>query len=335
MASSGVMSSAPRPPASSAASSIASRGWTAVAPAAIAIASPWTSRMSAGVDEDIGATSETGGTERRVHRPDGQDGRHRRSVERHRSVADREELDRPGLDREQRLRREPVEGLGQPVGSVGGRPRSRRADAPGAVRSDRQGRRVGDDRSIESNGPRRGRDPAEQRRPPTDLDVEVHDRPLALRVDRRVRDLGERLAQVVRDGSVDPCPAGRRRVVAHAPERLLRLEDHRPDVESSALRVESSEVAERRRGQSVGIVDADATRANGGRSIGDRRPRGVGSPRPTKDLGLRLDVLEDRAPTRIDEQQLTRAQTPEADRLGRRRSGRRPPRTRRPRAGRG
>ena len=45
--SAGVIASAPRVPASSAASSIARRGWTAVAPTARTIAIAWTSRMSA------------------------------------------------------------------------------------------------------------------------------------------------------------------------------------------------------------------------------------------------------------------------------------------------
>ena len=47
MVSAGVIVSAPRVPASSAASSIASRGWTAVAPTASSIAIAWTSRTSA------------------------------------------------------------------------------------------------------------------------------------------------------------------------------------------------------------------------------------------------------------------------------------------------
>ena len=105
---------------------------------------------------------------------------------------------------------------------------------------------VRDDRAGQPQGPRPARRSAEERRPTAELHAQVHDDPLALRVDRRVRDLGERLAEVVGDRAVEPPAAGRRRVVAHAPQRLVRLERHRLDVESGALGVEAGQVAERR-----------------------------------------------------------------------------------------
>jgi len=43
--------------------------------------------------------------------------------------------------------------------------------------------------------------------PPPQIDRQVHHDPLALRVDRWVRDLGERLAEMVGDGPVDPAEA--------------------------------------------------------------------------------------------------------------------------------
>ena len=103
---------------------------------------------------------------------------------------------------------------------------------------------VDDDRPLQAHGPWRARRPAEQRRPPAELHPKVHDHALAFRVDRRVRDLGEGLAEVVGDRPVEPAATRRRGVVAHAPERLVALERHRLDVEPGAFRVEAGEVAQ-------------------------------------------------------------------------------------------
>ena len=88
-----------------------------------------------------------------------------------------------------------------------------------------------------------GADP-EQRRPATEFHPEVHDDPLAFRIYRRIGDLRERLAEVVGDGPVEPGAAGRRGVVAHAPERLVGFERHGLDVETGAFGIEAREVTQ-------------------------------------------------------------------------------------------
>ncbi len=87
-----------------------------------------------------------------------------------------------------------------------------RADKPTEVR---------DDRALEPQRARPARRPTQQCRPSTELDPQVHHDPLALRVDRRVRDLRERLAQVVGDRPIESPSTRGRRVVAHAPQRLV------------------------------------------------------------------------------------------------------------------
>ena len=95
----------------------------------------------------------------------------------------------------------------RPAGPVGGGPgRVERRGRAGRRRRARRAGRRGRRRSAGArrSGPRAARRPAEQRRPPAELDPQVHHDPLALGVDRRVRDLGERLAEVVGDRPVEP-----------------------------------------------------------------------------------------------------------------------------------
>ena len=93
---------------------------------------------------------------------------------------------------------------------------------------------VGDDRALEAQRPWTARRPAEERRPAAELDPEIHDDPLPLGIDGRVRHLSERLTEVVSHGPIEAASARRRRVVAHAPDRIRtgpahRLE-HQPQV---------------------------------------------------------------------------------------------------------
>ena len=136
------------------------------------------------------------------------------------------------------------------------------------------------------------RRPTEQRRAPAELDPQVHDDPLALGVDRRVRDLREGLAEVVGDRPVEAAATGRRRVVAHAPQRLVALERHRLDVEPGALGVEAGEVAQdvvgrRRRRRATGRRRRRAIRSSYDRSGGvvDRAARGAPRPWPRRPRG--------------------------------------------------
>ena len=191
---------------------------------------------------------------------------------------------------------------------------------------------IGDDRSLEPQRPRCRWPPTEQRWTPAEVDSEVHDDPLALGVDRRVGDLGERLAEVIDDPSVERAPAGRRRVVAHAPQRLVALDRHRPDVEPEPLRVEPDEVAQRRcrrrpgsgpwRG--AGPRRSPGCRRGPGSQDDLRHPIDVGvsraavGPRAPKEGRLRVGVLEDPSPRRVDKQHLARPETSAADDFGRR-----------------
>ena len=243
---------------------------------------------------------------------------------------DRQPVDRPGgVGQDEEVRAAPRGGHG-----VAGQPIEGGLEASGPVRRipgrverpdrgptcpDRveQPVQVDDDRALEAHGPRRARQPAEQRRPPAELDPEVHDDPLALRVDRRVRDLGERLAEVVGDRPVEAAATGRRRVVAHAPERLVALERHRLDVEPGALGVEAGEVAQDVVGRGSRVRRGPRDRHRGGDPVLVDRARRVVDRQRAERPGLGLGVLEDRPPARLDEQQLARAEPAAPDGLGR------------------
>ena len=202
----------------------------------------------------------------------------------------------PRPARPRRPRRQTVEGRVQPAGPGRRRPRSRRASrtrsgARSAPSSPSRSTTIGRARRTR---PRAARRPAEERRPPAELDPQVHHDPLALGVDGGVRDLGERLAQVVGDRPVEPAAARRRRVVAHAPERLVALERHRLDVEPARARRRARRDSAGR-GRSAVVPRAAAPRPD--LPSGPRGPAAaaswIGSAR--QGPGLRLGVLEDRA----------------------------------------
>ena len=113
---------------------------------------------------------------------------------------------------------------------------------------------------------------AQERRPAAELHLEVHDRAFALGVDRRVGDLGERLAEVVAGGTRDARPPGERRVVAHAPQRLVRVERHRPHVEAQLLGVQPEQVAQGggRRGDALGRRGGGSVGGGVGRRHGNQ-----------------------------------------------------------------
>ena len=125
-------------------------------------------------------------------------------------------------------------------------------------------REVGHERGGEAQRPPVRRQRREELRPSTQVDRQVHHDPLALRVDGRVGDLREALAQVVGDRSIHVRGAGRGRVVAHGPQRLVRLEGHRLDVQPLSLGVEAGDPARRE------------WRGRGGRDDGQRHRPGLG-----------------------------------------------------------
>ncbi len=278
-ASSAVSSSAPREPAVSIASSTASHGTAAVAPAARAIAREWTSRMSAAStrmsDRPRRPASVSAVFTAPTARTDGIGSR----------VAENERSDRTRSSVRPRAARDGGDGEALEGGLESAWPGGRIPGRiePGDPARERVEQRVeiGDDRPVEAQRPRPAggpRRPAEQRRAPPEVDPHVHDRPLALRVDRRVRHLGERLAEVVRDRPIDAGEPRRRRVVAHRPERLVAVEDHRLDVEARLLRVEAGEVAERR-GRPVGRPRAQCRR---GRAAARRGSAAAGGGAPSR-----------------------------------------------------
>ena len=244
------MSSAPRVPATSAASRIASHGWTARAPAAIAMASAWTSRMSAAsrtmsvrprrpASVNAACTAPAASTDGTGRRP----GSGTRSDTSTATAPVRAAPTAASASRDN--------AASSPSGPASARPgRIERDHAPRAEatqRARRPGRSATIGRLSRIDRPRRRR-PAEQRRAPPDMDPEIDDEPLPLGVDRRVRDLGERLLEMIGGSSLDAAVTGRRRVVAHAPERLVTLARHRPDVEPEALGIESRQVPATGRG---------------------------------------------------------------------------------------
>ena len=206
-----------------------------------------------GADRDVGPPAQAGGGQRGVDGARGQDRGDRQPVDRPGGVGQDEEgrLAARGRDR---LGRQPIEGSGESLRAgrrIPGRVERPNRGPPLAHRTE-QARQVDHDRPLEADRPRRTRRPTEQRRAPAELDPQVHHHALALGVDGRVRDLREGLAEVVGDRPVEAPAARRRRVVAHAPQRLVALERHRLDVEPGALGVETGEVAHdvvgRRRG---------------------------------------------------------------------------------------
>ena len=266
-----------------------------------------------GVHEEVRSPAEAGLGERGVDGSGGEDRRDRQALRVEATVGDHEDVRAP-LGGRDRLPREPLERGGEPLPPIGGEPPAiEPSHAPAPVDERRkQAVEIRHDRAGETergSGPRRA---AQQRGPSTDLHPQVHHDPLALRVDRRVRDLGERLPQVIGHRPVEPRATGRRRVVAHAPEGLVRLEGHRLDVQPATLGVETGEVAELGRFEGR-IVDGALAR-----TVLVGRARVVVDRQVAQDPGFRLGVLEHLAAARIDEQHLTRPEASPADRLGRR-----------------
>ncbi len=181
---------------------------------------------------------------------------------------------------------------------------------------------IGHDRPRQARRARPARQPAEQRRPAAELDAQVHHDALALGVDGWVRDLCERLAEMIGHGTVEPATPGGRGVVTHAPERLVALEGHGLDVQPSALGIQTGQVAQRVVGGGALAMSALAVGGRLGRmgfpAILVDRPGRVVDRQRTEDPRLRLGVFEDRAASRLDQEELTWPEAPAPDRLGRR-----------------
>ncbi len=297
---SAVRSSAPRLPASSAASSSASHG-------------------RARLRHEVDPAAQSGVGQRGVHRARGQGRRDRQVSQGDPAIGQDDDARPPSAGGE-------LDGpIGQAVqgGSQPGRPRRR---IPGGIQPDhpegpaRQGAfHVPHDRAGEvDRSPATGRDPAQQRRARPELDGQVHHGALALGIDRRVRHLGERLAKMVGDRTIHPSESRQRRVVAHAPERLVTLEGHGPDVQAKPLRVQTGEEPDGRGrrgslwrgGQRAPWLPGSGrppARADG---AAPRSPLRAGDGRP-----LRRDALPDRAAARVHQQHLPRSEPAAPDDL--------------------
>ena len=223
------------------------------------------------IEDEVGPTAEAGCGQGRVDSADRQHGRDRRTIEAHASIRDHEQPDTSpsqakGLGR-QALERglESARTLrARPCGVEALRPHRDRAEQP---------LEVGHEWALEALAACVDRCPrtSEHRWPRPQIDAAVDDGPLPIGIDGRVGDLGEGLAEVVGDRSVGPRPGRRGRVVAHAPERFVALDDHRPEVESEALSIEAGEEPE----AGFGHGSAGSSRGRGRQAIHERldRPR--------------------------------------------------------------
>ena len=137
------------------------------------------------------------------------------------------------------------------------RARARAARRPAAT-SSRPSRSATTGRSSRSVRGERGGPPSSAGRRPSSTRRSMTTRSRSGSM-ARVRDLGERLAEVVGHRSVQSARDRGRRVVAHAPERLVTFERHRLDIEPCLLGVEPG--------------DSAAGRTSGPRPRSPRQPR--------------------------------------------------------------
>ena len=174
----------------------------------------------------VGPRSPAGGNELLVDAAGGEDGGDRDAARTGRPIGHHDELHAPSR-RRARLPGEPRHPEREPARPARDRPG--RIQDRDAVHGSEQlpPTIVVEDRRVDDHGPRLG--VAEEVRLPPDRHGERHDRALALRVDRRIGHLGERLAQERRDAARPPRERRDRRVVAHAPDGLVALGRHRPD----------------------------------------------------------------------------------------------------------
>ena len=313
IAAAGLTASAPRVPASSAASSRASRGWAAVAPTARTIAIEWTSRMSAASTTMSVAAAQPGVSERGVDRARGQDRRDRQPVDRHRGVADEQDLD-ARLRGPHRGVGEAAQGCGEPGCIRPRRTRSRRAFGRGVPRSpsaaSNPGRSATIGRSRRSvRGPRGG--------PPSSAGR----RPSSTRRSMTTRSRSGSMA-----GLVTWANAWRRW------SAIGRSRRPRPAVGVSSPMLQSGSCASsaivlmsRRARSASSPARKRAAWSSGGRRFDGtgRRVRGVLVERSrlvvdrqvAKCPGLRVGVLEDRPPAGLHEQQLPGSESPPTDRV--------------------
>ena len=275
-------------------------GATAVAPTARTIASAVDVEDVGGVDDEVRAAAQAGLGEGGVDGAGREDRRDRQPVERRAAVVEDD-------DSSVRPRAAATAPAGEPV--EGGRRGRRRPSAggprrvePDAIAAAPERARARPSRSATNGRSRRDASAAPRGGPPSSGGR----RPSSTRRSMTARSRSGSIGGLVTwanawrrwsaTGRSSAAAAGRRRVVAHAPERLVALERHRPDVEAGALGVEAGEVAQRRRGRRPRPCGQrrSARPASGGRR-GPVAWRVVDRQRAPRAARLRLGVLEDRA----------------------------------------
>ena len=264
--------------------------------------------MSAALDDDVGPAAQAGLGQRGVDGARGEDRRDRQALERPGGVGQRRGPRRRAAAAATASAASRSSAAARPSGPVAG------SQVASSVRT-ATGRRRRGPRRAARRGRRRsaapgGRSAAPRGGPPRSAGR----RPSSTRRSMTIRSRSGSIGGFVTwanawrrwsaTGRSSAAAAGRRRVVAHAPQRLVAFERHRLDVEPGTLGVEPGEVAQRRgRRRRPGRADASPTSTRSS-CVGRG---GVVDRQVAQDPGLRLGVLEDRAPARLDEQQLARA----------------------------
>ena len=159
-----------------------------------------------------------------------------------------------------------------------------------------------------------GADRVEESRARPDRDLEAHDGALALGIDRRVRHLRERLAQVGRHAAVPASDDRERRVVAHAPDRLAPGHRHGGHGQAQRLRVETEEELPSTGRVRVGV----RTRDRAGRGAAREQAGRLAGRRGRERIALRIRILEDPPGRGVDDEELARTQPPAPDHVARR-----------------
>ena len=154
----------------------------------------------------------------------------------------------------------------------------------------------------------------EQRAAPAEMHAQRHDEGLAQRVDRRVRHLREALADIRVQALRNARQRGDRRVVPHAPHRVLARRRH--GLGDVAQVLEAPAEGELARHELRPLVPR--RRDPGGRA---ERADGAGGPArvrsATRHLPLGVGVVEDGLAPRVHHDELTGAQTPAFDHVPR------------------
>ncbi len=274
----------------------------------------------AGFDHQTGAGAQALADQVMMHRRRRQQGRDRHALHRNRAVRQDENVV-AGEHRFGRLAANAIERAAKPVGALGHRPGG--VDRRGAERAADQGFDgadlfeigVGQDRLGDFEAVMRAGVVAEQVGPRPDHRDQRHHQLFADRIDRRIRDLGEVLLEIIVEQLRLLREHGDRRVGAHRADRIVAVLRHRFEVELQVfLRVAEGLLAVEQRG---GVV-------------GQRRRRRIGRLRQGFELELRrlqpflvrvfggeraLDflVVDDAALLDVDQQHLAGLQPPLLD----------------------